>query len=199
MIYSVLALLSLQAPPIADYFPGVPGAKYRYTTTTSDGEVVKTVDTVKAAEDLDGVKVTPVESSVKGKVFSVQYYRLDGNSLVLVKRDQEEVSPEMVALKVGPGVEKWVWTGKDARMDMTLHFECRSKGMKEVLGSKREIVELKVDGEMKLGAAMIKFRQAATYAKGIGMVEMLEEQLGKDKRSRTVKLDSYDVPATPGG
>lgn len=197
---SILLAAALLAPSVGDYFPLVPGTKWYYE------EKVGRMATMQQDEVLEPVLVGgspayPITSALNGSVFDTLYYRIDSSTVWLVAHDPKEpLDLPVPVLKLDTGRLKWEHIGPTMLANepspMTMKCESAPKGLRDVLGTKRETLELKVDAMVGGTGTGIRNVQTSIYAKGVGLVHMRGEgKVGKT----TTKFERTLVKFEMGG
>ena len=193
---------TLASSTAADFFPLDVGTRWHYEERVGRMATMH-VDEVLAPVEIEGRTTMPIASSLNGHVYETLYYRVEGDTVWLVAYGPKKLLELPIPiLKVGTGRIKWDYVGQTelANEPANLSMKCESapKGERTVLEliGRREVIELKVDAAVGGSAATgIQNKQTATYAKGIGLLEMRGE--GKVGPT-TTKFERKLVKFEPG-
>lgn len=196
---TLLLAAALLGSSAADFFPLDVGTKWHYEETVANIATVHT-DEVLSPVKIGELMATPIASSVNGHVYDTLYYRVEGDTVFLVAYDPKKpLSLPLPILKVADGRVKWDYVGEtelaDEPANLSMKCESAPKGERDVLGTRRETIELKVEAQVGGSAATgIKNRQTALYAKGVGMIEMRGEgKVGNTTTKFERKLIKFEV------
>ena len=199
MILAALCATAVGLTP-ADFFPLTEGRKSTYEEKSVTYSV--TTDVVGKEEEIGHHKGTHVTTFQNEKAISHAYYRIDSDGVYLLAYALENPLPTPMPL-FKMGAKKTVWefggvTGtKEGAEGMKLKGESELKGQKEVFGQKVDVLEVKITAEVGFGASREIVEQQATYAKGIGLVELVSKtRVGKKSAESSLKLVKFE---TPGG
>lgn len=195
---TLLALIAVQqTPTIEEFFPIVVGEKRRYKSE-GDGVSYTSVEEILApigmGEKGDQGEATPVRFLINGREAGKTYYRIQDNTLFMIGTNPAKPfdSPRPI-LKIGKGKVLWDWSGQEGGERVEVKFESEFKGKKKVLGEDREILTLKANAVVSPGGLEMKVNQTVIYARGVGMVEMIEERkTKKTSAKRKTTLESYE-------
>jgi hypothetical protein len=189
------------AADASDYFPLKAGCKWHYVEEGAFDNL-SYVDVALPPTDVAGVPATPVETRVQSKVIETRYYRVVGDTVILVAYDPKSpLVPPQPIFSYASGKNTWTYSGKVPFLGDNVPIELRGrasgKGTREVLDGKRECIETVIDAKILGGPGMtIEFNQVSLYAKGIGLVEMKQKQKAAGKTSETkIRLIRFE-PAT---
>jgi hypothetical protein len=199
---SILAALALSqsTSSVADYFPLQPGTKWDCQETAGMMSFT-TRHVVGDPVEIDGKQATPIISTHQGKEFVRTYYRIEGDSVLIVAYDAKKPlgSPTPI-LKLGKGSVKWEFTGDSVMIHepigISMKGESSTPKKRSVLGQETEAIEVRLNGILGSDAGTaVKTNQVAYYAKGIGLVEMQSEStVGKTKSKTSLKLVRFEPP-----
>ncbi len=204
MVFAALAVLApLQATSIvADYFPLKPGEEWTYEERSGTrGQVV--VDAVGSPVLINDVESYPISTSMNGGMAGQAFHRISGDSVLIVcfeniKRPLPSPYPILKCDSTGNG--DWQYAGTTdflgAPASMTMKGTCRKGKEMDVLGTKRETLEVKLITTInppELPEASIRSESVSIYAKGVGLVSVKETStVGKGrKEERTRTLIKY--------
>lgn len=197
-----------QALKATDYFPLTPGTKWTYTDSSVPGteQIFEAKLPVNVGRNDQVAKPAfVIVEKQDGRNPQVFYYRVTPNYIFLVAMDDPRSpleTPEAI-LKCGDGPQ--VWT--DARntgasidpRDFDVVGKSEPKPSKFVFGASRSILEVTFDAKVD-GKNGISIHQVATYASGVGLVEMHEvSHVGKKEYKREQKLIKFEPAAGSGG
>ncbi|MFN8221053.1 MAG: hypothetical protein U0S12_13090 [Fimbriimonadales bacterium] len=200
MVAVVVALVMAQAPSAADFFPLVPGTKWTYQGDVG-GLASTQVDVVKEPIEIDGKPAYPVVTQVSGRIVGSSYYRVEGDTVYLVAEDPKKPfqTPQPV-LKVGSGRATWKFEGFGgfigSEAPLRMNGVSVIKKDRPVLDRKVDALEVKLDTIMgSEGHVAMTGKQTAYYAKGIGLAELVSEQVVQKQRSKmSLKLVKFEPP-----
>mgnify|MGYP005837200871 CR=1 FL=1 len=188
---AALAIAATLATGAGDFFPLVPGTRWVYQERT-DRQVNTYTDEVGPPVDIDGKPAFPIVSTQDGRTVDTVHYRVEGDSVLIVAYDPRRplFNPRTV-LKVGRGRATWRWEGGTPLLgaDVPLKMSGSSQiiGKRDVLGVEREVLEVKLDGELQiLPEQTARISQTALYARGVGLFEMRSRQTSGSRRSESV-------------
>ena len=219
MLTSICAVIALQATKavVTDYFPLNEGDEYQYEDSygKKKSKVALTIKTGASVKQGDKTVFPQVAEMGSGEPETLLYWP-DGDQmkvyLRVLKQEKLNGNPKVDAegnmvmaleevaytvFKFTNKETKWSYRGRTAlgsdATDNSLVGEAKYLGAKEVLGKKREVIEVTLD--MLVGAGdgpAIKNHSVAFYARGVGLYESHDiQQLGKVKRERVRKLLAY--------
>ncbi len=181
-----------------DFFPLTEGRKLTYEEKSVTYSV--TTDVVGKEEAIGtqrGVHVTTFQNT---KAVGHAFYRVDPDAVYLLAYAKENPLPTPMPLfKLGTKKTTWEFGGvtgiKEGSEGMKLKGESELKGLKDVLGLKVEVLEVKISAEVGVGASREIVEQHATYAKGIGLVELTSKTtVGKRSADSSLKLVKVENP-----
>ena len=197
MITLLLAATILPST-VGDYFPLVPGTKWTYEEKVGRMASVQQ-DEVLAPVEIGDHLTYPIASSLNGAVFDTLYYRVDANTVWLVAHEPKQpLALPIPVLKAGDSRLKWEHIGPTSLADepapMTMKCESSPKGMRDVLGKRLEVIELRIDATVGGAGTAIRNTQTAIYAKGVGLVEMRGEgRVGKTTTKFERRLVKFEL------
>jgi len=200
MILSLICTMAMRAGGVEEFFPLVPGTRRIYQQKGGDGTQLENF--VGKPLDMGGAQAIPVTETQAGQPPKTTYYKLGDGEVTIVAYDIKHPLPAaMPILKLGPGKVEWDFhgatqTGPQGER-MLGHGEARSIGMKEVLGKKVDLVEVKLNTQVGSGMSSLIFEQKTIYGRGLGVVEMnTKVRLGKTKQTMetSIKLVSVEPP-----
>jgi hypothetical protein len=196
MVSVLFALAASAAPQAAeDYFPLVKGTRWTYRDMVNEY-----VDEVMAPVKIGDVEAVPVTTFLDGKRAESTYYSATPEGLFIVAYDAKKPLPS--PLPVFKSKERsWTYSGLTQWLGGFSPIEMKGsvspRGKRKVLGQDAETIEVRLDARIGGGAegGTIRVRQTATYAKGIGLVRMVQTNTvnGKEQKS-IVELIRYDPP-----
>lgn len=196
MTLTALALgLALQKPaPAADFFPLRKGEEFTYQEEGRVGALT-VVDVVGEEIEIDGKPATPIFTSVQGSNPEAAYYRIEGDSVYVVgfSLAQPLQTPYTIVKLPSGRSSTWSFSGEtqfiNDPVDLWMKGSSRMVGTRDVLGTKREILEVTLEATVGSQKDGIRTKQIALYARGLGLVEMKEiGEIGKQKSERVRKL-----------
>lgn len=188
-------LLLGQGPIAADYFPLKLGTKWTYSDSTGGDMTEEVVKLIVVA----GEPAAKVAIKVGGHQVDTVCFRVEGDTVYMVAYDpRSPLDPPRPILKVGPRSAKWTYHGGESAgvdpvpIDMT--GEASPKGMATVLDQKAETIEVRLSAKMtSSGQELLNSQQICTYAKGFGLVSMVEtSKVAGKSNKRTMKLVKYE-------
>ncbi len=195
-----LCLLSAIEWKAADYFPLSPGTKWHYVSQVGV-MTANQIDEAKEPIDIAGELATPIETRIEGRLMGTSFYRCDGDTLYLVAEDAKKpLKVPQPILKVGDGKQKWAFSGETMFLGAPAFLESSSeanlKSARAVLDTKTDTFEVRTTAKVGNGSlAAVAGKQTMYYAKGIGLVEMISEQVvAKNKTKATLKLIRFEQP-----
>ncbi|MEZ0327859.1 MAG: hypothetical protein ACAH95_18335 [Fimbriimonas sp.] len=181
-----------------DFFPLTEGRKSTYEEKSLTYSV--TTDVVGKEEEIGRQKGIHVTTYQGAKDISHAFYRVDTDAVYLLAYAKENPLPTPMPLfKLGTKKTTWEFGGitgvKDGSEGMQIKGESELKGLKEVLGEKVEVLQVKITAEVGSGASKEIVEQQATYAKGIGLVELTSKtRIGKRSAESSLKLVKVESP-----
>jgi len=197
-LLAISVLASTNQVGAKDFFPLEPGMSWSYEVTGDAGGAY--IQEVGSPMDVGGTMRTPLVIKIGGKVVQTAFYDIAPSAIYVLGHDPKAFfeHPQPVFQLEGKG-SKWEFEGPSPYEDdkvarMRVKGQSKLVGSKTVLGEKRECLE--VDTETKIGlseSTATVFKRQATYAAGVGLVEMTENvQLGKRSQKRKVKLVKFE-------
>ncbi len=193
------AVLTLAAPPAAEFFPLVPGARYGYS---EEGQ--STTQEVGKPEKLAGMSVTPMLAMIGTREVSRVYYHTAADSVEIIAYDPKWPLPSPIPVfRLGEGRRTWSFKGKvgpgKTAEPIAMEGQSQLAGVRDVLGKKVEVLIVRLRATVGDQLPMY-IEQDAIYARGIGLVEMTtRRRLKKKVHSSTLRLVSYAPPSQTGG
>lgn len=185
---------------VSDFFPLAEGTKWHYLSQVGNMSAVQ-IDEAKSPISIDGKTATPIETQVDGRIVGTSYYRCQGDTLFLVAENPKKpLSVPQPILKVGEGKVKWNFTGETMFMGTSAVTETSSESVlkrdRPALDRKFDTVEARTTSKIGSGAlTALQGKQTTYYAKGIGLVEMVSEQVvAKSRTKATLKLIKFEAP-----
>lgn len=205
---AVLLATLVAGPTVNDFFPLVVGQRRTYEQEVRQGSKVMersvTEDETKASVALEAGPTFLVETRNGGRLVTNTYYRIEGNSLMLVGFDPKHLLPRPQPILVLEG-DKGAWTydgpvstAKDADM---IHVvgDAKLKGERMVLGKKVPVVEVHVKATLGGGALREDHEETTLYAKGIGLVEnTVKTSFGRKTLLSVTKLVRFEEAKSTG-
>lgn len=194
MLPLLAATLLSQTPTVtlsaADFFPLVQGTRRTYEEKSRDTS--QNVDQVGPAVQIKGADAIPIITQVNGQTVTTTFYRVSGDTVYLIANDMDHPLPKpLPILQVGDKPLQWDYQGLagEDKWAEAISMKGASKmlGEKMVLGKKVPVLEVKLVTTMGPSMAREVIEQTATYAKGIGLVE-LTSKTTVGKRSATNQL-----------
>lgn len=196
---TLVALLALSPPPVAEFFPLVPGTRYTYTEGS-----IEMVHEVGKPTEVGGTPATPMLVFRDGKEVGRTYYRAVDGGVDVVARDPKQPFPSPhPVLRMAEGPHTWSFRGPHAAGKggelLVLSGDSRLIGTRQVLGKQVEILRVRLIAT--LGEIIpVRAEQESLYARGIGLVQMTSRTLNGKKPGppSTMRLLSYGPPAAGG-
>jgi hypothetical protein len=204
MMHALLAAAALVAPAesAGDFFPLVPGTKWTYV---EEGRFLQSrfQDEVMPPVDIEGGPAFPVVTKQDNTVIETVYYRATPSAILIVAYDPKNPLPEpRPVFKFGQGRQKWEFSGATPFMGGPVPLKMKGEsavvGRRKALDRDAECIEVKLEAELEAAqGAIIRSRQTALYAKGIGLVQMHEKTtIAKQNQERKMRLIEY-IPGQP--
>lgn len=195
MVSALLVLAASAAPQAAeDYFPLLKGTRWTYRDMVNE-YVDEVMEPIKIGE----VDAIPVTTFLDGKRAESTYYSSTPEGLFIVAYDAKKALPS--PMPVFKSKERsWTYSGLTQWLGGFSPIEMKGsvspRGKRKVLGKDVETIEVRLDA--KIGGAeggSMSVKQTATYARGIGLVRMVQSNTinGREQKS-TVELVRHDPP-----
>lgn len=195
MVSALLVLAASAAPQAAeDFFPLLKGTRWTYRDMVNE-YVDEVMEPIKIGE----VEAIPVTTFLDGKRAESTYYSATPEGLFIVAYDAKKPLPS--PMPVFKSKERsWTYSGLTQWLGGFSPIEMKGsvspRGKRKVLGKDAETIEVRLDA--KIGGAeggLMSVKQTATYAKGIGLVRMVQSNTinGREQKS-TVELVRHDPP-----
>ncbi len=181
-----------------DFFPLNEGRKSTYEEKSISYSV--TTDVVGKEETIGSQRGVQVTTWQNNKEISHAFYRVESDAVYLLAYSKQNPLPTPMPLfKLGTKRAVWEFGGvtgtKEGAEGMKIKGESELKGLREVLGQKVEVLEVKITAEVGLGASKEIVEQIATYAKGIGLVELTSKtRVSKRSADSSLKLVKVENP-----
>jgi len=200
LLAAVAICLAAPAFDAADYFPLVPGMKWSYE---AKGDVFGAFEIqVTEPVDIAGVATPHVLVMEQGKVSQQTFYNVDAASVSVVGSDPKKPLKDPYPIfRIGEKPTEWEYVGPspyddDTSASMHLTGSARKIGARDVLGVRRDCIEVKSEAKIGLSVQTATiFKNTSIYAKGVGLVEAQDSaQSGKKTIKKTVKLVKFEVP-----
>lgn len=183
----------------SDYFPLATGTTWTYEESIDGSN--RTYDQFAGNEqEVGGKKAGSLIDKYTGHP-SAAFYRVEEDTVLLVAFDQNvPLERPYPVLKLGPGKNDFRFSGTTQWFNDSTSFSmtgsCKRSGQRDVLGTKRDVVVVTIDYVLGTAALPIKTgHQTSTYAKGVGLVEMVDvSKMNKTKSKRTLNLVAFKGP-----
>lgn len=188
------------APTVTDFFPTTPGVRRHYDIEY-DSRSGTQIEEVGKPVVIEGKPTTPVTQTLSGISIGTCYYSIeDGTVLIVATSPKALLKKAIPILKVGVPSAKWDFEQASPVLppqNLTVHLESVLKGKRKVLGTERQILEVKYAVETPKGVPVVyKSNQTVTYASGLGMIEWIEEStVGKNHMKKKMTLTKVEQPA----
>jgi len=151
---------------------------------------------------MGGAQAIPVTETQAGHPPQTTYYQVGDGEILIVAYDLKHPLPTpLPVFKFGSGKVEWEYHGATKigveGERMTAHGEARSIGMKEILGKKVDLIEVRLQTQIGSGLSALNYDQRTVYGRGLGVVEMnTKVRLGKGKQTMesSTKLVSFEPP-----
>jgi len=186
-------------PPASDFFPTAPGSRWVY----EDKQGRQTVVLEDRAEEPVGKgadQLFPIVTFQENQRMESTYYRIEGDTVWLAGFDPKKLLDRAYPiLKSTDDKTNWTFTGTTHFMQdpVPITMKGTTKALKEVRFENQRVpgLEVRLEATIEAGPNMtLHTTQVATYAKGIGLIEMTETSDGmKNRQSRTRKLVEYRI------
>jgi hypothetical protein len=179
-----------------------PGTVWVYQDVV-DGLATVRTDRVGNPLPVGGANAVPIVSIVRGQVDGSTFYRVEGDIVWVVAFDQNRpLDRPYPALKVGSRRVGWQHTGPTQWMGapdvISIKGSSRPGGQRDVLGAKRETLEVTVEAQVGPEGLNLKSKQRSVYARGVGLVSTEETiTVNKNKSHRKTTLLEHR-PAADG-
>lgn len=197
----VQAVRAAPTKMVEEYFPLRPGDEYVYMEEASR---IRTtfVDRIGQPVEIGGRTAFPITTLLAGQAVLTSYFAYEGDAVVNVAIDPKQpfASPYPI-FRVGDKAIKWEFVGTapvgETSTMIQLKAESRRTRTRDLLGARRETVQVAITFESADG---VRTKQVATYAAGIGLVDLEDNvQVGRIRSKRTRKLVEFrPAPAAPG-
>ncbi|MCW5939624.1 MAG: hypothetical protein KF884_01135 [Fimbriimonadaceae bacterium] len=201
---SILALVLVAAskPDAGDYFPLKPGTTWVYEDVV-DGLTSLRADRVGNAQSIEGTDAIPIVTTIRGRVDGSTFYRIEGGTVWVVAFEQNKpLDRPYPVLKAGSKRESWQHTGQTQWMGapdvISIKGSSRPAGQRDVLGEKRETIEVTVEAQVGPNGLNLKSKQKSIYARGVGLVST-EETITVNKNKSTRKTTLREFKPADGG
>lgn len=206
MIVTLIASLSLIQDPapyrsaVEDYFPTKPGTKWTYEQSVGKYSSIY-VDEVLPPTDIQGKPAITIGTHDEDGVIQRRYYSIVGNTVNLLGYDPKKpLKDPHPILKFDTNKSEWQFSGLTPFLNdpvpIRMKGTCVSKGRKNVLGDQLDCIEVVLDADIEgVPGKVLKMKQIAIYAKGVGLVEMdSEEKIGNNVKKFKAKLIRFETP-----
>lgn len=192
--FAALAILTAGQRQATDYFPMEPGMKWTYETSGASYGLY--VQEVGAAVEVEGKMRLPLTIKIGGKLVQTTFYDATPTAIFVLGHDPKQLLPKpQPVFQFDAKGAKWEFEGPspyedDKESRIFIKGQSKDIGQRTVGSEKRDCIEVKSETKIGLNEKTATvFRQTAIYAKGIGLVELVEIiQAGKDTQQRKVKL-----------
>ena len=203
MILTLLIAASTMVQPVDDFFPLVPGIKWTY----EDGNGVQLIEEVGEPIDLGkGRMVTPKTDSISGRDLGTALFHSEGDTVYLIgsidlkakKPEPNLLGESQPVLKMGSGKAEWTYLGSvpTSNGPSSLHVQGNSSKGPRRKFLDRDVDTLNVHVVSKFGnSGQAIETQDAVYAKGLGLVEMINvtKAMGQSVK-KVLKLVKFEPP-----
>jgi hypothetical protein len=191
-------LFGIVYPDAGDFFPLKPGTTWVYEDVV-DGLTSLRTDRVGNPQTIDGLLAVPIVTTIRGRIDGSTFYRVEGGAVWVVAFDQNKpLDRPYPVLKADTKRVSWQHTGQTQWMGapdvISIKGSSRPAGQREVLGEKRETVEVTVEAQVGPNGLNLK----SIYARGVGLVSTEETiTVNKNKSIRKTTLREFK-PAEEG-
>lgn len=205
ILLAATAALLAPVETARDYFPLIPGTRLVYQEKSLMAS--ETVDIVGKEVEIAGLMTTQVKTQQNGKEINSTYYRITESAVDIVSYNQETPLPAPLPLIRLPeeGKDKISWShsgaaSSDAQAEpMSMQGTAQFKGEREFFGKKHRVLEVRIQAKVGGGKAGETITQTATYAKGIGLVELTSvTKVGRRDAKSELKLIRVEGPKEEG-
>ncbi len=184
---------------VRDFFPLNVGTKWTYETVSTGPKLI-TFTSAEPEESVDGEPAIPLKTKVNGQVVETLFYRAKEDALLMVAYQANKPLDEPRTILMLPKDVPAKWTYETVEDGLPLNVKCEAafKGKRKVLEDQEaDVLELKLEAVLgDTGSIAMEFKQTATYARGIGMVEMNEERkVNKKLYKRRIRLTKFEAGA----
>ncbi len=198
LVAAILLLSAPAGPEAIDFFPLVKGNRWTYQDTLN-----QYTDVVESPVEIGGTSAIPVRTIMDGKSLDTIYYRVDKDNVSIVAFDAKSLLPAPIPVfRLGEG--NWTFTGSTKWLGglapITIKGSNSRKGKRKVMGKDAEILEVRLQAQISGGdgGAGMSVNQLATYAAGIGLIKMEQQNVvNKVTQKSKVELVRFE-PGTPG-
>lgn len=186
LITALSAQVQTTAPETAADYVFLTSGVSRSYTSKQDKQATDSIDYIGAAALFGTDEMIPVTTKVGSVEAQKYYYQVkDGDVFIVADWDKKRIDPPIPVLKLGPSELQWTWNSAG----VTFEYTSKRGKNRNVFGKDLPTVELKAVGSEGDDDLARKVEQTAIFAKGVGMVEMIEiTSTKKSKSTRTVKL-----------
>lgn len=199
MISIFAAAIGLYQASAAEFFPSTPGIKWTYEQSTGTISSVY-VDEIVQPVQINGKDAITIVSTEDTHVIDRRYYMIDNDTVNLVAYDPKKplTTPHPI-LKTATKKLEWTFSGYTPVQNEPTPIKMKGlstpKGKRKYLGEDHECLEVILEAEIELlPGQFLRVRQVATYAKGLGLVEMdTEEKVGKNTKKSKLKLLKFEA------
>jgi hypothetical protein len=200
----VAAASAVQGPAAADFFPLQKGTKWTYTETGVQNAV--TTDLVVGEVEYAGQMATKVANLIGAREISNAYYKVERDGVYLLGYAEDDPLPQPLPIfKIGDRRVTWQVSGKTGtRVEASETFdqkgESQLRGMRDVLGTRVEVLEVKTTTVVGVSAARETIENTSIYGRGIGLVEStFKTTIGRRSTTRTIRLTAVERPKPADG
>ena len=190
-----LFLATPATPDAIEFFPLVKGNRWVYQDTMNEY-----TDEVGVPVTIGGQPATPVTTILSGKPLDTVFYRVEKDSISIVAYKANEPLPAPIPV-FQLGEKNWTFSGVTKWLGGPAPISIKGSsslgGRQKVLGKEVEVLVVRLNA--KIGGengASINVNQVATYARGIGLVKMEQENVvNKQKQKSKVELLRFEPAA----
>lgn len=190
--------------PIQDFYPLTPGTHLVYEDSEHGIRTEEYVEkVVSLRKDFDA---TPVRAVIDGRNAGSMFYTTGADTVNLVAyqspgKDTFDplVDPQPILRFTGESKCNWTFSGTLASelgpILLSVNGSTKKSGSQKILGESRDTITSTIISKVGTGKAATEVRQEATYAKGIGLIEMKETSKSNGSTTkRLLKLVQFDPP-----
>jgi hypothetical protein len=197
------------SPNVSDFFPTAVGTIWTYEESTNlkstyRDQVIEPVivEGVPMITIVTTIPAQPPPSKVGEQKLGMTHYRIVGDTVFAAAFETKMVlaNPHPV-LKIQSGSVTWEYKGVTPLSNVLLPMEFKAtsswKPKQALFGEERECIQVVMNATIKEAGGFVTttVHQVSTYAKGLGMVEMVETSMyNRQQSSRSVKLLKFESP-----
>lgn len=184
----------------SEYFPLKARMQMMYSEKSLQNAMTK--DVIGEPVQVSGETAVPVITFQNDQKINATYYRVSGDSVMVVAYDVASPLPKPMPVLMMPparGTRKWEFEGPASSDKVAepviMRAQSQFKGEREVLGKKVPVLEVRITASVGGGKAKEEVEQVSIYGKGIGLIETTSTtRIARQRATSVIRLIRIEEP-----